>query len=256
MDDVDLLAPPADLQRLRKVLVDMGFSSLERHPDVMASGSLQLDLHEDVVNSSRVETRRFGGWMPVEAVWSERRPVEIDGVELTTMGLQDTVLYTCLHSLRHGYSRLTWFFDLHFLFDQSVDSQSLLARADVFKLRRPLFYCMHYMCTHMRYRPPAEIDIWMKAYRFRVGEKVVMQRAQIDRHRGEWGDLLWSYNVGGTWRRSLFLLQTAFPGPAVLLQVFPYIPRSLCPLLYPLRVLQLVLRGARQAAGLAQRLVK
>ena len=249
MDDIDLLASPAKLPELRAHLLEMGFHSPERHPDIVGKGALQLDLHEDVVNSARVGARRLGGWMPLEAVWEERRTVEIDGVVIETLGLHDMVLYTCLHALRHGYSRLTWFIDLRYLLREVNEWDILFDRGRRFRLSRPLFYCLEYLRTRTGYRLPAPAQRWMVGFRFATGEGFVLTRALRDRDKGEWGDLLWSDNVSGIWRRSLFLLQTAFPGPEVLLQVFPHVPRSLFPLAYPLRIIQLLYRSGKQAAG-------
>jgi len=79
-----------------------------------------------------------------------------------------------------------------------------------------------------------------------------MERAFVDRGLGEWGDLLWSFSVASRWRQCLFVIETVFPKPSVLLQVFPRLPRPLLPLAYPLRIVQLLARGVSQLAKLVR----
>ena len=246
MDDVDLLAPPGGLRQLRAELRDLGFSNSPRHEDLMVRGSTVFDLHDDVVNCARISTRRHAGWMDERAVWERSMVSTVEGIKILTLCHEDTVLYTVLHALRHGYSRITWFFDLHFLLQESINWEALMSRARGFHLARPLLYCLYFARRQLSFELPPSADEWVESFAFRPGEKVIMRRALEDRGEGEWGDLLWSFNVTGQTARLLFLAQTLFPTPAVLLQVFPYIPRILFPLAYPLRVGQLILRAGGQ----------
>ena len=46
------------------------------------------------------------------------------------------MLYTSVHALRHGYSRFTWFLDMHFLLRENICWDSLLAKAQDYNLQR------------------------------------------------------------------------------------------------------------------------
>ena len=249
MDDIDLLAAPDHLPLLRAALLDLGFRHPDRHVDLAERDGLMLDLHDDVVNSGRVTLRRFGGWMAAASIWEDRCQIEAEGVRLPSMSHRDMALYTSLHALRHGYSRLTWFVDLALLLrgEEEVEWEPLLERAREFRLERPLQYCLHSLSRLPEFAPAEPVREWIESFQLTRLEELVLSRALRDRGAGEWGDLLWSFNVSGIWRRSLFLLQTAFPGPEVLLQVFPFLPRPLAVLAYALRVAPAPLPGRRAA---------
>ena len=70
-----------------------------------------------------------------------------------------------------------------------------------------------------------------------------------DRPYCDWGEVLRVFNCGGRIKGAAFLLEFIFPRPAVLLQVFPALPRALFPLAYGLRLGQLCLRGGAQFIG-------
>jgi len=156
-----------------------------------------------------------------------------------------------VHALRHSYRRLAWFADLRLLIDQDLDWPFLFARARSGGLERPLAYGLKFL--QQRELLPVHLLSWLEDCRLSGLELWLLQRAFADRRSGELGDLLWSLNVAGGIRRLQFLLQTYFPQPSVLLQVFPFLPRFLFPLAYGLRLGQLLFRGGRQLVGLVRK---
>jgi hypothetical protein len=251
MDDVDLLVRPGQAGMVRACLRDQGFRSPERHPELFARGDLLLDLHEDLLNSTRVRSRRRAGWMEPGEVWRDSRPVSVEGVRVLTMGGEDTLLYTALHALRHGFSRVTWFLDLHLLMQTGLDWARVADKADRYGLHRPLAYGVLFLQGQARVEVPGPAQELATRVRLGAVEEALLRRAFQERWRGQWGDLLWAFNVPGLAHRWRFVAETSFPRPAVLLQVFPYLPLPLFPLAYGLRLGQLLLRGGRQLALLA-----
>ena len=252
MDDFDLLVRPLELPRVRAWLRARGFSHPPRHEDLWARRNLVLDLHADLINCSRIEARRHAGWMDIEEVWQDRTSVTVEGVLLATMCREDMVLYTAVHALRHSFRRFTWFLDLYFLLREGLDWERLMNKAQRYGLQRPLLYSVRFLQHKLHLDLPAPVLAWTMDFPLSPGEESLLEWSFRNRQEGEWGDLLWSFNIAGLMRRYYFLAATFFPGPAVLLQVFPYLPRVLFPLAYGLRVGQLLLRGSRQLAGLVR----
>jgi hypothetical protein len=250
MDDLDLLVRPAAAAGFKALLQAQGFGALPRHPGLWVKGELALDLHEDLLNTSRIRTRRFAGWMEPAEVWRDSRTACIEGVEVGVMGLEDMVLYTAVHALRHSFKRLTWFVDLHLLLQAGVDWERLADKAQRYNLVRPLVYGLRFLREQAGGPFPEPAAALRERVPLRPGEAHLLDRAFADRPRGEWGDVLWAFSIPHLGRRCLFLAETCFPQPQVLLQIFPYLPRPLFPLAYGLRLFQLLLRGSRQLGSL------
>ncbi len=250
MEDIDLLVRPEQVPAVTAALVELGFESPERYADLFARGSLLIDLHDDLFHCGRIAARRHAGRLDIDRVWGGRRTLEVEGVEMCTPRLEDMALYTAVHALRHSYRRLSWFGDLRLLLDADLDWDYLLDGARAGGLERPLAYALRFLVRSVPLPPP--LAAWLERREWSGFEAWLLQRAFSDR-RGELGDLLWSLNIESRYKRLQFLAQTYFPQPAVMLQVFPFLPKPLFPLAYGLRLGQLVLRGGRQLAGLVRK---
>ncbi len=253
MDDLDLLVRPEAEGRFLELLQVWGFAPVPRHPGLWVSGDLVLDLHRDLLNTARIHTRRYAGWMDPAEVWRDSRSTRIEGVQVGTMGLEDMVLYTAVHALRHSFRRLTWFVDLRLLLQAGVNWEHLEDKAVRYNLVRPLVYGFRYLQDYAAYHLPEPAVALLARTPLRTGEAYLLRRSFQDRRHSEWGDVLWAFSIPRLSRRCRFLAETCFPQPQVLLQVFPYLPKPLFPLAYGLRLLQLLLRGSRQLCWLLTR---
>jgi hypothetical protein len=252
MDDIDILVPPGSGTRLKEGLQRCGFASPARHDELFVRGRLTLDLHDDLLNCGRIGSRRHAGWMEPGEVWCDRREVRVEGIPMIVMCREDMVLFTAVHALRHCFGRFTWFVDLHFLVQEPLDWECLRGKAERYRLERPLLYGLRFLRDWLQVELPERGLEWLEAIRLPPLEERLMDRAFVDRSRGEWGDLLWSFSATSRWRQCLFLAETFFPKPSVLLQVFPRLPLPLFPLAYVLRMAQLLARGVRQLAELVR----
>ncbi|MCC7261210.1 MAG: nucleotidyltransferase family protein [Candidatus Latescibacteria bacterium] len=250
MDDLDLLVRPEAAAVFDAALAAEGFLPQPRHPGLWAAGPLVLDLHQDLLNTSRIRARRFAAWMDPDEVWRDSRITSVEGVEVAVMGLEDMALYTAVHALRHSFRRLTWFVDLHLLLLAGIDWERLEDKARRYNLVRPLGYGLRFLQQAGGRRLPEPGEALLARIPLRTGEALLLDQIFGDRRRGEWGDVLWAFSIPRWRRRCWFLMETCFPQPKVLLQVFPYLPAPLFPLAYGLRLMQLLFRGGRQLCWL------
>jgi hypothetical protein len=244
MDDIDLLTPPARGAEVADALVAVGWQRVPRHPDLFQRDGVQLDLHEDLFHCDRIQARRHAGWLEPAQLWSRRRRLTVEGLDVQVLDAADEVLYTAAHALRHGYRRLTWLVDLALqLQAPELDHRVLAARARASGLQNSLRYGRHLLrragCLerHEGSRVGAVTAWWLA-------------RTLAARHDSCLGEVLWCAGAPTWSARARLLTEFAFPRTEVLLQVYPNIPRRLAPLAHVLRAGQFVGRGLREAMAL------
>ena len=247
MDDVDLLVPAADIDAVVRLLESRGFRRPSRHPELFARGPLVVDLHTDLVNSSRIGARRDAGWMNPGEVWDRCIDTDLEGVRVRALCPEDAFLYTAVHAVKHSFQRLNWILDLQLLLQCGGADWSRLERsAERYHLQRSVVYGLRYLRDQFHVRLDQAPHRWLTRQRFGRTEEAVLNRVFAERPHSRWGEVLWSFSCSSVRRQIQFLLETSFPRRAVLLQVFPWLPALLYPLAYPLRLAQLCLRGFGQ----------
>lgn len=71
------------------------------------------------------------------------RSIEIDGVPVRVLSIEDSFIYACLHHARHGFLRLIWLADLDAIQrSPEFDIDSVMRRADELGLRNTVEACL------------------------------------------------------------------------------------------------------------------
>ncbi len=251
MDDIDLLVRSGQLEAVCSLLCAHGFESAQRHDGLFTGDGLTLDLHTDLVNGDRIQARSNAVRMDMSEVWQNARMHSAPGFTALVLGVEEAILYTALHSLRHSFRRLTWFVDFHLLMKARPDWQAVERKALQCNSTKSIHYCLHYLEDHLSH-PVSGAPTTADLPRLGLAESFLLGRLSATRPESEWGEILWSFSCDGMAAKASFLWEFLFPRPDVLMQVFPRIPRVLIPLAYGLRALQLLLRGSRQLGMLAK----
>ncbi len=244
MDDVDLLVPTG-AQAAAAAAAPLGYLPVPRYPGLLAGPRLLVDLHDDPLNSDRIEGRAWGGVLPTSTAWSARGHRSLGSFVAPVLNPVDEVLYTAAHAVRHSYRRLHWTIDLAQQVRRLDHWEAVAQRAQACGLEWPLAAALWPLVTALGQSLPLGAAAWLAARPPTSWQDRLLRRAWRDRPAGSWGDLLWAAGVAGRRRRCRFLARCCFPRPAVLLQVFTGVPARLAALTYPLRVAQLAHLGAR-----------
>lgn len=253
MDDIDLLVPAASAEAAGEVLLSRGYARPPRHKDLFAGERAVVDLHTDLLNSERIRARRQSGWLDPQEAWPDRRTTVVEGVSAQAMGLEDALLYSAVHGMKHSYRRLNWLLDLHFLLGADLDWDLVEQKAGRYRLSRPLVYGLSCLAQLQGQQIPDRAARHLRSLPMGRTERWLLSRLCAGRPYSDWGEALRVFNCGGPVQGASFLLEFLFPRPAVLLQVFPALPRALFPLAYGLRLGQMCLRGGAQLVGSARR---
>lgn len=144
MDDVDLLVSPADSPRLGELFRSRGYrNDLRGEEDFFAPDlSHSIDLHTDLVNTTRLPARGAVWAEPFPALWKRRQPVALGGADAWTLGPADTVQHLAVHAVHHhGMQGVSWMADLLAALHTWPDAVHAV-RAAPAGVRRSVWYCL------------------------------------------------------------------------------------------------------------------
>jgi len=239
-DDIDIFIRGNHHEKICKILKKNGFSPLPFYPDRYLKDSINLDIHTNLFNISRIRSRAYAIKIKNEEIWKDARSIENHYPNVLSLSPYDNILTLSIHSLKHSYAQLIWFVDMNEIINQTKDNlnwDKLLQRAELFNLTRPLYYSLLYLKKKMN--SPIPDFVFNKNMKWSYLEKrtlnFLLKNEKIERY----GELLFIYGIPKKSHKLKYLFELLFPRPAVLSQVFGFYRLFLIPLLYILRLFQM-----------------
>ena len=242
MKDMDLWVLPPNYQRLVDVLVQQGFKSNRLYPQTYHRGEIVLDIHTHLLWADRIKARDYLLSKSQDEIFRSTKSMTIDGGKVRCLGPQDHFLYLGLHALKHNFERLIWLVDIKSLAAKwkPSDWEALLKRSEKLGHRKTLRYILYLMTHLFDIRPPAEVHSFLTKWKPGYLEKRILNRRIEGRPIPTWAQLMMISNGRGMRERLSFFIETLFPRPEVMRQVFANTPQLSVPQLYWRRVLQLM----------------
>jgi hypothetical protein len=172
MDDVDLLVSPTDCPRLGRLLRSRAYrNDLRGEEDFFAPDlSHSMDLHTDLVNTTRLPARGALWAEPFQAIWERRQPFALGGATAWTLGPADTVQHLAVHAVHHhGMQGAQWMVDLLATLRAWPDAVRAV-RAAPAGVRRSAWYCLEVL-AHRGCDPAPEARAALRPRRLLPGER-------------------------------------------------------------------------------------
>ena len=119
--DLDIVVRPTDVERARECLTTRGYSLARRlnprqtqflisrqHNIQFArdEGRLMVELHW------RIAPRLFAPGFGAEDLWSKLKTINLKGLELKSVPVEELLMTLCVHGARHLWERLSWVTDV------------------------------------------------------------------------------------------------------------------------------------------------
>ena len=239
MEDIDLWVFPDRYRHFVNTLTDLGYHRNPLYPTTFRKGKTILDIRTHLLDSDRIQART--GLMGIEAaeIFRSAVPAHIYGVPSLVLSAPDKVLYLGLHALKHDLSRMIWLADLLGIvtFWKEPQWQALRERSKAWgqgDIVAGVLYLMERLfglhISPFNDKSPGTGILQRYTLRQRVNKKTLPP----------WSSLLLSSTKKGLATRLRYVVETLFPRPSVLRQVFPrqaYLPPVS---LYLLRAAQLL----------------
>ncbi len=242
MKDMDLWVLPQDRQGLVDALINQGFKRDSLYPGTFKKGETALDIHTHILWADRIKSRDYLLKKGQEEIFQKTITVVSDGRETRCLSPQDQFLYLGLHAVKHNFDRLVWLVDIKHLIAGWSDSdwEALLKRAKLLGQEHTICY-LGYLLERI-----FKIAIPIVTPDHLMGRGLTFFEARILKRRIEgisiptWAQLIMISSGRSLPERMAFLVETLFPGPEVLRQVFANAPQLSVPQLYWRRVLQVI----------------
>jgi hypothetical protein len=242
MKDMDLWVLPDNYQRLVDILARQGFENNRIYPQTYRKGETVLDIHTHLLWADRIKARDYLLSKSQDEIFRSTKSITTDGGKVRCLGPQDHFLYLGLHALKHNFERMVWLVDIKSLVAnwKQSDWDELVKRAEELGHKKTLRYIL-YLLTHLfDIRLPSEIYAFLRKRKPGYLEKRILHRRIEGRSIPTWAQIMMISNGRRLRERFAFIIETLFPRPEVLRQVFANTPKLSVPKLYWRRILQVV----------------
>src|SRR5262249_36381458 len=119
--DLDIVVRPKDVERARECLTTQGYRLARkvdpRQTQFLISRQHNLQFARDegrllVELHWRIAPRLFAPGFGAEDLWSSLETINVEGVEIKALPIEELLMTLCVHGARHLWERLSWVTDL------------------------------------------------------------------------------------------------------------------------------------------------
>ena len=241
MGDVDIWVLKEHWPVFIPMLMENDYRRDPDYPNIFRKEGISLDLHSHFLGADRIKTRTFLLAKHQRHIFQNIRTTSIEGQTAYCLAPCDQVLYLGLHAMKHNLDKLIWLVDIKFLVAdyQASDWQAVISRAAEMDQEKSILYVAYLLQHLLEFRFAPEVRRTLQRVDLNWIEKKVLDRKIKKGALPLWAPLV-LFSIGkGVRRRFAFILETLFPRPEILRQVFAGSPARKDWQLYLMRVLQL-----------------
>ena len=119
-EDLDILVRRQEVDRARKALLSLGYRPVSAYSESQRASIRMSGHHEQLVNPATRATIELHWSLNNRSLsrdsfehhwWENRQSVSIGGVEMRSLGVEQMLLYLCMHGGKHSWARLSWLCD-------------------------------------------------------------------------------------------------------------------------------------------------
>jgi hypothetical protein len=222
MTDIDLWVLQKHYSGLINMLKKKAFHRDPSYPNSFKRGSTIIELHTHILWADRIRARKLLLAKSQEHIYGDTRIMHFDGHEALCLNPSDQVIYLSLHALKHNVSRLMWLVDIKFLLSNWKESDwvAFVDRARELGQEKTVSYIFFLLLHLFDFQLPLEARRLMERNRFNFLEKKALRDRIKKDSLPVWSPLVCFPTGKGLKRRFSFILETLFPRPDVLKQIF------------------------------------
>lgn len=241
LTDIDLWVLPETRDLVGEVLVGLGFKSDRLYPNTYKKASTIIDINTHILWADRIKSRRMLLQANQTDLFKECRPMDFEEQKAYCLSRVDQIIYLSLHAIKHYAGRLIWLVDIkNLLKDWRVSDWELLStRCKELGQERVFYYILFLLSQLFDSRPPAEVHTDLDDFSTNRLEKLVLNYRRNGSPLPVWSPMVLFTSGKSLRKRAAFIIESLFPRPAVLRQVFANTSEHKAWQLYLKRALQL-----------------
>jgi len=222
LTDIDLWVLQKDYAGLISILGSQGYERDHLYPHTFRKGSTIFDLHTQIPWADRIKASEMLFSKSQEDIYYETQAADFEGQEVLCLSQYDQVLLLGLHALKHNVSRLVWIVDIKSLLaDWKIsDWEALINRAGELGQEKTLVY-IFFLLRLFDFQLPSDASQFLERKRLGFLEKKALEKRIKRNSLPIWSPLILISSGKGLKARFSFILETLFPRPEILRQVFP-----------------------------------
>jgi len=220
--DIDLWVAEEHLPTLIEVLKASGFEAEPYYPDIYRLGTTAIDLHTHLLGAERVGARGMIFAAGQEPMFEGAVPTTFGGSVATRLAAPQDLFLRGLHLLKHNAERLLWLVEINELVERCTGEE--WDRLLELSIRMRQERSVHQVAFLANLLLP---DTVAPRYRRLASEhglgrrdRRVLTRRATKGTLPLWAPLVFFSSQGGAWNRIVSTLETLFPRPAILRQIF------------------------------------
>lgn len=241
MTDIDLWVLEEGYPGLISILSCLGYQRDPIYPNTFRKGTTAFDLNTHILWADRIKARALLLAKDQYYIWKDTWGMNFEGQEVLCLSRYDQVLYLSLHALKHDVSRLIWLVDIKSLVAdwKGSDWEALMDRARELGQEKIVSYIFFLLLHMFDFQLSLEARQFLERRRLHFLEKKVL-RVRIKRDcLPIWASIFLFSSGKGLRERFSLVLETLFPRPEILRQIFVASPDLKVWQLYWKRALQL-----------------
>jgi len=180
-NDLDLVVRERDWTAVHRLLVKMGFEpevDLPQPPPKLVPQAVLYELkyrhqeynwflvevhYDDLLNAGLASR-------DVEGFWQRAMPVDMDGMPIKVLSLEDQLIHLCAHAHYHGYGRLNCFSDIAFIIRDhaaQINWERLLETVRIEEAQVGVYYTLYFLDKLLGVKVPESMLNALRPDRFR-----------------------------------------------------------------------------------------
>jgi len=241
MTDIDLWVLQKDYPGLISLLCSQGYQRDSIYPNTFRKGSTIFDFHTHILWADRIRAHKLLLAKSQECIYHDTHVIDFDGQEALCLSKYDQVIYLSLHALKHHVDKLIWLADIKNLLVswKSSDWKLLMNRARELGQEKTVSYIFFLLLHLFDFYPPQEARQLLERKKLNFLEKKILRKRIKKESLPIWAPLLLFSSGKGLKKRFSIIVETLFPRPEILRQVFEDSPDRKVWQLYWKRILQL-----------------
>jgi hypothetical protein len=222
MTDIDFWVLPKDYSGLIPILISQGFERNPLYPNTFRKDSIIFDIHTHILWADRIPARKLLIRKGEEDIYRKTGMIDIEGQSARCLNPYDHVIYLSLHVLKHYANRLIWLVDIKSILVHwdETDWVSFMNRAKELGQERTVAYVFFLLSLLLDFHPPPDARRSLQRHKLSVLEKKILSKRIDQESLPIWAPVFLFASGMAFKNRLQFTIQSIFPNPEILRQVF------------------------------------